>query len=454
MTQHQVADYLGINRGKVAYAVRKAKGKPNKKESTQKERVGFEERKPRVFKDDDIWTIVSGGRNPRTVKISENALRQLKKYYCLEGLTINQVCREMLLPRRDFYLVKTAFGITKDDAHHLDEDLINNSTEELVADSLQEKKRLYFVKLQQKEIEQLRKENNEYRKKDYFINKLDNCVTEHMAEFAIGYKGPGKAATNISNAEDYLLEVPVVDLHLSKLAYEPEVGESYDYKIAEKRYKAVVEDVYCRAESVRPGKILIPIGHDFFHTDTLQGTTTAGTPQDFDGRWQKLFNKGVELLVWTFDLFSQLGPVDGLLVPGNHDKMVSYYALMFLSAWFRDREEVNINTDPKTRKYIEFGKNLIGFTHGDKEKKRIFGNMQVEAAQAWGRTKYREIHIGHWHHESTKEEHGVIVRSLSSVTATDAYHFEHGFVGAIAKQQSFLWHKQKGLHEIWHSNLQ
>ena len=419
----------------------------------KKEKKGFEERKPRVYKDDDVYTIVSSGRNEHTVKISENALRQLKKYYCLEKLTINQLCREMRLPRRDFYLIKTAFGITKDDVPYIDEDLINETDDDLVADSLQEKKRLYFIKLQQKEIEELRKENNEYRKKDYFANYINSMITEHMAGFAREYKGPGRVSSNINNAEDYLLEVPVVDLHLSKLAWEPEVGESYDYKIAEKRYKEVVEDVYSRAEKVMPGKILIPIGHDFFHTDTLQGTTTAGTPQDFDGRWQKQFNKGVELQVWTLDLFSQLAPVDCLLVPGNHDKMVSYYALMFLSAWFKDREDVAINTDPKTRKYVEFGKNLIGFTHGDKEKKRIFGNMQVEAAPAWGRTKYREFHTGHWHHESTKEEHGVIVRSLSSITATDAWHFESGFVGAIAKQQTFLWHKTKGLYEIWQTNL-
>jgi len=43
---------------------------------------------------------------------------------------------------------------------------------------------------------------------------------------------------------------------------------------------------------------------------------------------------------------------------------------------------------------VEFGKCLIGFTHGDKEKKRIFGNMQVEVPEAWGRTLYRGM--AHW----------------------------------------------------------
>ncbi len=435
---------LGLSRGQVCRACDRIR-------HGRKKRVGSEERKPRVYKDEDTYTIMT--RAGHSVKITEQDLRALKKLYCLEGLTINQVCREMRLPRRDFHAVKTAFGITKDDTPHLDEDLIDQDIDDLVADSLQEKKRLYFIKLQQQEITQLRKENNLYRQQEYMLDRIHSTVTEHMDEFARKYKGPGGVRKPELTAKDYMLEVPNCDLHLSKLAWEPEVGESYDYKIAEKRYRTVMEDVYGRAEKVMPGKILLPIGHDFFHTDTLQGTTTAGTPQDFDGRWQKQFNKGVELLVWTCDLFSQLAPVEGFLVPGNHDKMVSYYALMFLSAWFKDKKEVDINIDPKTRKYVEFGKNLIGFTHGDKERKRIFGNMQVEAPQAWGRTKFREYHIGHWHHESTKEEHGVIVRSLSTITGTDAYHFEHGFVGAIAKQQSFLWHKQKGLYEIWHTNI-
>jgi hypothetical protein len=30
-------------------------------------------------------------------------------------------------------------------------------------------------------------------------------------------------------------------------------------------------------------KIIVPVGSDFFHVDTLGGTTTKGTPQDCDG---------------------------------------------------------------------------------------------------------------------------------------------------------------------------
>lgn len=422
-----------------------------RQEHSSKEKHGYEEKKPKIYKEEDTYTVVSRSRtSEHIVKITENSLRQLKKLYCLERLTINQVCREMQIPRRDFYLVKTAFGITKDDVPVIDEDLISKETDDLVEDSLQEKKRLYFVRLQQKEIEQLRKENEQYRKKDYFISKLRVMADELFQDMSVNYKGPVSRESDVKVASnDIMLEIAVVDLHLSKLAWEPEVGENYDYKIAEKRYRNAIKYAYNRALEVQPGRILLPVGNDFFHTDTIEGTTTAGTLQDYDGRWQKQFQRGTELLIWTADLCSEIADVELLVVPGNHDKMTSYFALMVLNAWFKDRDDVKINMDPKTRKYIEFGKNLIGFTHGDKEKKRLYGNMQVEAPQSWGRTKYREFHVGHLHHEVTNEEHGVIVRYLSTLTGTDAYHFEHGYVGSQQKSQAFLWHKNRGLSDIW-----
>lgn len=411
----------------------------------KKEKVGFEERKPTVHKDDDIYIITSKYHSTR---ISENALRHLKKLYCLEKLTINQVCREMNLPRRDFYLIKTAFSITKDDAPYIQEDLINEDPDDLVADSLEERKRLYFIKLQQKEIDELRRENAQYRKQDYLLNKLNDLVSEHMKGFARSYKGPGKVKPR-NGRENYMLEFPVVDLHSGKLGWAPEVGESYDYKIARRRYEYITDDVYCRAEPLNLEKIVIAIGNDHFHYDNVEPTTTAGTRQDTDTRWQQLYGVNYEMIIRSVDKFSVLAPVELVHVPGNHDWMASWHAMMYLYAWYKDNDRVTVSTDPKSRKYIEYGNTLIGYTHGDKEKKRIFGNMQVEAAPAWGRTLYREWHTAHLHSEQVKEENGIIVRRLSSVTGPDSWHFTHGYIGAIPKQQSFLWHKKEGLRDIW-----
>ena len=80
--------------------------------------------------------------------------------------------------------------------------------------------------------------------------------------------------------------------------------------------------------------------------------------------------------------------------------------------------------------------------------------MHVEAPSAWARTKWHEFHLGHIHHEESGEKSGVVVRNLSSFTGTDAYHYERGYVGAARKCQSFLWDKDRGLAEVWHTNLE
>ena len=149
-SQSQTAEILKISRGQVCRACDRVRHGKTKR---LKFKQGHEERRPRVHKDDDVYIITSGDRSCR---ITEDNLRYLKKLYCLEKLTINEVARELRIPRRDFYLIKTAFGITKDDVPYIDEDLINNDAEDLAADSLQEQKRLYFIKMDQKEVQDMR----------------------------------------------------------------------------------------------------------------------------------------------------------------------------------------------------------------------------------------------------------------------------------------------------------
>jgi hypothetical protein len=93
----------------------------------------------------------------------------------------------------------------------------------------------------------------------------------------------------------------------------------------------------------------------------------------------------------------------------------------------------------------------FGFTHGDKEGKRLGGIMQVEQAKNWGLTKYKEWHMAHLHSEQVKEENGIIIRTISSVCGTDAWHTDSGYVGAIQKAQSFVWDYETGLDMIINS---
>lgn len=408
-----------------------------------KVKAGKPERKPQIEDKGDYYIIVCE-QTGQKVEITKEKLKQLKKLYCINQLTIPAICREINIPRPDFYLVKTAFGITHDDTPYLDSELMERSAEELAEETLEEKKRNYFLKLHEKEVQLLRQEVEKYREKDYFINKIQALVAEHFQNYPVG---PAEIELKPC-CSGKMLEISIVDLHLGKLAWAPETGENYDHKIAEVRFKEVIADVLVKVRDKQFEKILLIFGNDFFNFDTIDGTTTSGTRQDNDVRWQKLFLKGVDMLIWAIDILRQYAPVECILVPGNHDTMLSFFAANNVKAWFRNIENVTVNADPKTRKYIRFGNSLIGFTHGDKEKKRIFGCMQIEARQDWGQTLYHEWHGAHLHSEWVKEDLGVIVRNLSSVTGLDAWHYQSGYVGAIAKSQSFIWDREKGLEAI------
>ncbi len=52
---------------------------------------------------------------------------------------------------------------------------------------------------------------------------------------------------------------------------------------------------------------------------------------------------------------------------------------------------------------------------------------------------------------STKN--GIIFRRINAITGTDAWHSEHGFVGATRQAQGFLWHKTLGLQAVLNSNV-
>jgi len=73
--------------------------------------------------------------------------------------------------------------------------------------------------------------------------------------------------------------------------------------------------------------------------------------------------------------------------------------------------------------------------------------MPIEEPTLWAQSKFREWHIGHLHHqkEIAAEENGVVVRTLRSLSPTDAWHYEKGLVAAVQSAEAFLWHKERGL---------
>ena len=259
---------------------------------------------------------------------------------------------------------------------------------------------------------------------------------------------------DIPSNSGFLFELPMMDFHLGKLSWLEETGQDYDLKIAEKLWRKTILNLMAKALLFSPiQEILFPVGQDFFHFDTPRVTTTAGTPLDTDTRWQKMFRKGIDLLAWAIEELAKIAPVKIVWVPGNHDQMLSYAAIVGLYQRYLKSSNITVDLSAKPRKYILFGKNLIGYSHGDKEGKRLDGLMQVEVPELWGKSIFREFHMGHLHTEMSMTHNGVIFRRISSITASDAWHGENGFLGSTRQAQGFIWSKESGLEAILNSNV-
>lgn len=290
------------------------------------------------------------------------------------------------------------------------------------------------------------------------------CKTYTPPIFSYSMSNPA----NKLNKENNLLEISIFDLHLGKLAWAGETGENYDTKIARERFLYSIETLLYRAENFNYDRILFPIGSDFFNSDTILNTTTHGTPQDEDLRWQKTFDVGCRLLVDGIELLKQKGvPVDVIVIPGNHDFERSYYLGAFLNAWYRNDMQVKVDNGASPRKYYRYESVLIGLTHGSEEKEDSLPMLMAtekESKQHWSETLFHEWHLGHIHRKKTQkftildknkvlaEDLGVTIRYLSSLTGTEEWHHKKGFVGQIKAADAFIWNSELGLIAQLNSN--
>ena len=276
--------------------------------------------------------------------------------------------------------------------------------------------------------------------------------------------------TNVDVTERNLLEISIFDLHMGKLAWGGETGENYDTKIARARFLEAINLLLKRAMHFNISRILFPVGNDFFNSDTINNTTTKGTPQDEDLRWQKTFQVGVTLLVDAINILKQIGvPIDVVVIPGNHDFERSFYMGSFLHAWFSQDDQVYINNGASPRKYYRFGKVLLGLTHGSEEKESslpLLMASDIESKPHWSETTYHEWHLGHRHRKKNvrynvydnksvtlNEDLGVVIRYLSSLTGTEEWHHKKGYVGQIKAGDAFIWNDEIGMIAHLNANI-
>lgn len=240
---------------------------------------------------------------------------------------------------------------------------------------------------------------------------------------------------------DILQGVVIPDAHIGDLSWgEGTGGPNNDTAIGVRTLREGVTYVMAEGDDRRVGQRQFWVLGDYFHHDG-KGMTTKGTQLDYDSRVQKMLRDGSEVL---FDLIAASAakvPTRVILVPGNHDAVLTWALQRILVSEFRRHKGVTVDDSSTTTKYLTHGKCLIGLDHGDKGKKRLHEVMAAQCAVEWGRTTCRHIHTGHLHGKAkVVSEGGVVVWTHDSLKPADQYHTDEKFNASLRTIEAYRYH--------------
>lgn len=227
--------------------------------------------------------------------------------------------------------------------------------------------------------------------------------------------------------DDLLCVYPMGDPHFGMYAWWKDAGENFDLETAERLTCGAVDRLVAAAPPSETA-LLLNLG-DMYHADNQKNLTQSGHQLDVDGRWKKVQQVGLRAMVYCVRrLLEKHAKVLVRINSGNHDGHTSYTLALMLDCLFSGEPRVEIDLSPSNVWYMQFGKVLLGSTHGDTIKgPDMPGIMATDKPREWGDTLHRYWYVGHVHHQDIKEHRGATVEYFRTLAARDAWHAGQGY---------------------------
>ena len=292
------------------------------------------------------------------------------------------------------------------------------------------------------------------------IPKLREDLKQDLFETFASYAFKPTYEFNKKNGEKYLLEIGAYDLHLGKLGIS---GDDYSLDLARTRLHNAIDSLFYRARGFKIEKIVFVVGNDFLNIDKDKpfASTTKGTPQSNSVSAYDAYRYGRKLLVECINLLMFKAPVHVVVVPGNHDEESMLHMGDAIEAIYEKTKEVTVDNSRSLMKGFVYGKCLLIFDHGHRIKnyKNLASVISQRFRDVWSSVKHIEVHRGHLHSLKTnimgqvEELNGIAVRHLGSMSPTDQWHDDSGYISAIKRAHAFVWHKKDGMQCEYYYNL-
>lgn len=249
------------------------------------------------------------------------------------------------------------------------------------------------------------------------------------------------------------LEICLADAHVGLLAWRNDSGNDYDLKIARDRFYECIEDIKDRCRDRKPKKIVFASLGDFLHIDNVDNATTKGTRQDVDGRVAKIVEYAEDMLINGLTMLGDIAPIEYVYCRGNHDTLSGYMLARSAMNAFRNDKNITFDLLPNPIKKKMYGSNLVMYHHGDLSKQNIDDLIPKFAREEFGKSRHSELHMAHLHDEISRTKGGSVIRNISTITASSYWEHKEGYSSPIKAVSSFLWNDERGLREMWYSNV-
>ena len=249
------------------------------------------------------------------------------------------------------------------------------------------------------------------------------------------------------NKNGDLLILNIADLHFALKSYMETSNSEYDDIIATDRFFYVINDVISRIKHKVIDKIILLNLGDICNFDTPY-QTTKGTPQtDHSLSYYSMFTKVSDLLIKGIDILSQIAPVEVWNCNSNHDRYTTFGIFQVLNSWYRNNDNVWIDTGTLDRKYIKYGRVLVGIAH-DINEKVAFKTIHNEAKEYISDSDYLYWFVAHQHKTMVVDDYGVEIRRLPTVSSNSDWSYGQAYTGTVKKSQSFIVSKDYGIIDV------
>jgi hypothetical protein len=253
---------------------------------------------------------------------------------------------------------------------------------------------------------------------------------------------------------DRLAMYPIVDAHFGMYAWANETGTDYDTDIAERLHVEAIAELV--DNSVPADLAVVPILGDLVHCDSNNARTArAGNQLDTDTRLQKVARVALNTTcAVVHTCLRRHKRVHVVLCPGNHDPLAAMFLGLGVEAFFRNDPRVTVDKSADVFRWLRFGANLFGFTHGDGPKlEELPLLMAQKRSEDWGATKHRRWLTGHIHHQKVHEIKGVYVEALGTLAPTDAWAHGMGYHANRVIRVDF-YHREQGRKGYYETTIE